>query len=243
MKRFIKYKNIVRDRYTIDNYGNIYDEVMLREIIPCKPSQNKGYSRVHLKTIEGKYKKFSVHSLVCKAYKPFRNISYNEINHIDGNKLNNHISNLEYCDRKLNAKHARDNGLYKTCEESPRSIFTKSEVIKICKLLEKGHNINYILEKMNYTNPQYRAYICSIKNRESWVDLTSKYSWDINAINYKTYEYDHICDFCDMITRGYTNKEISEKYKDLYDTKKLKNCLKKIKEGKLYKKIAKQYFK
>lgn len=44
-----------------------------------------------------------------------------EINHIDGNKDNNHVSNLEWCTRSHNVKHSFDTGLktphYLTDEE------------------------------------------------------------------------------------------------------------------------------
>ena len=44
-----------------------------------------------------------------------------EVNHIDGNKDNNHVSNLEWCTRSHNVKHSFDTGLktphYLTDEE------------------------------------------------------------------------------------------------------------------------------
>lgn len=59
---------------------------------------------------DGKRKNKTVHRLVASAFikNPF---NYAEINHIDGNPKNNNVSNLEWCDRNYNQKHAYTNGL------------------------------------------------------------------------------------------------------------------------------------
>lgn len=51
-----------------------------------------------------------IHRLVATLYvsNPYNK---KEVNHIDGNKLNNHYLNLEWCTRSDNLKHAYDNGL------------------------------------------------------------------------------------------------------------------------------------
>ena len=41
-------------------------------------------------------------------------MSQNYINHIDGSRLNNNASNLEWCDHKVNNNHAFDNDLIQT---------------------------------------------------------------------------------------------------------------------------------
>lgn len=69
----------------------------------------RGYPRVELYRGVGR-RKYLVHILVANAFIP-KIEGKNEINHIDGNKLNNSVGNLEWCTRSENMKHAYDSGL------------------------------------------------------------------------------------------------------------------------------------
>lgn len=60
----------------------------------------KGYHRVRLQK-DGKSKSFSVHRLVALAFIPNPN-SLPQVNHIDENKSNNCVSNLEWCTSEYN---------------------------------------------------------------------------------------------------------------------------------------------
>lgn len=72
---------------------------------------------------ENKLRSFKVHRLVALAHIPNPN-GFAEINHKDCNKLNNHVSNLEWCDRKGNMEHASKNSLITkiTRDRSNRSV-------------------------------------------------------------------------------------------------------------------------
>jgi hypothetical protein len=60
----------------------------------------------------GKMKNYSVHKLIALTFIT-NNYKYEMNNHIDGNKLNNNVNNLEWCDRSRNQIHAYQNGLQK----------------------------------------------------------------------------------------------------------------------------------
>lgn len=98
---------IIKDfsRYTIDHEGNVKNikcgNVMSHNL--CRV----GYHRVHLIDDNGKRKAVSVHRLVASHFVRGRSKTKKEVNHIDGNKSNNHYSNLEWCTRKHNMLHAR----------------------------------------------------------------------------------------------------------------------------------------
>ncbi len=68
-----------------------------------------GYSVVIL-TKNKKQKQHFVHRLVAEAFIPMQEGKY-EVNHIDGNKTNNNVSNLEWCTKSENIRHAFRTGL------------------------------------------------------------------------------------------------------------------------------------
>lgn len=79
-----------------------------------KHKMTSGYYFYRLKYPDGIYRNVSAHRLVAKFFvdNPCP-LSFDMVNHIDGNKLNNDYKNLEWCDKSHNMKHAYRNGLIK----------------------------------------------------------------------------------------------------------------------------------
>lgn len=70
-----------------------------------------GYFHVNLVgTGRGDIKQKVIHRLVAKAFIP-NPLNLPEVNHIDGNKLNNNVDNLEWVSREENIQHAYRIGL------------------------------------------------------------------------------------------------------------------------------------
>ena len=56
------------------------------------------------------YKMIRIHRAVAETFIPNPN-NLPQVNHIDGNKLNNMVDNLEWCDNRYNSQHAWDHNL------------------------------------------------------------------------------------------------------------------------------------
>lgn len=109
-----------------------------------------------------------VHRLVTFAFLGEPPEGKTDVNHIDGNPKNNHVSNLEWCNDSENLKHAHRLGLKKTVklfgEDSGAAKITESEVRKIRELSNslKIKEISILFSKIS------ECQIRRIINRTSW---------------------------------------------------------------------------
>lgn len=97
------------DRYKISTFGRVFSLSKERMLKP--QVINSGYEVVHLYR-GGKHTRriALIHRLVARTFLPEQSF-FIEINHLDGDKLNNHINNLEWCSRLENVRHAKAAGL------------------------------------------------------------------------------------------------------------------------------------
>lgn len=115
--------------YMVSNYGRVLSVsrivrsgktnfVKTKDIIMTKRPNKKGYDKVCL-NLNGKTKSVFVHRLVAIAFIANPN-NKPQVNHIDGNKSNNLVSNLEWCTNGENQIHAYRLGLNKVTGRAGR---------------------------------------------------------------------------------------------------------------------------
>ena len=92
--------------YTIDEDGVIRSSA---RNIEMKHNCSGPYKKINLYR-DGKYKSFLVHRLIATAFLPNPD-NKREVNHIDGDKHNNSINNLEWATPSENVNHALKTGL------------------------------------------------------------------------------------------------------------------------------------
>lgn len=93
--------------YRISNQGDIYSYKFNRIL---KPAERGGYLRTTL-TKDKKEKRYSIHRLVAENFLS-NNENKPQVNHIDGNKKNNCVDNLEWVTNKENCNHAVKQNLF-----------------------------------------------------------------------------------------------------------------------------------
>lgn len=93
--------------YCVSDDGHIFNSVgdEIKQIL----NKNNGYMQVHL-CKNGKPYTRKVHRLVAETFIPNPDC-LPQVNHKDGNKLNNNVTNLEWCTQSYNIKHSIATGL------------------------------------------------------------------------------------------------------------------------------------
>lgn len=101
-----------KNTYVVCSDGTVISTVVWRgsseRILKPHPNSH-GYLRVRM-VLNGVRQSRFVHKLVAEAFLPPRPSSKHEICHIDGNRLNNHASNLRWGTRKDNAADRKRHG-------------------------------------------------------------------------------------------------------------------------------------
>lgn len=155
-------KSIARKRYCGHKDSK---PQMMKERMLTRSTDRLGYVRVKLSK-NGKSQLKYIHRLLAEAFIENPK-NKKEINHIDGDKQNNDLENLEWTTRSKNMKHAFKIGLHKARkgEENNKTKLTTKEVSEIRELYESG---KYTQTKLGKMFDVTTANINEIVNNRTW---------------------------------------------------------------------------
>ena len=167
----------IRGNTRLGSDGRKLKEVLLKPWV-----QNSGYAVVSLR-LEGKTKDFLVHRLIGKTYlSDFKEDL--DINHINGNKLDNRLSNLECVTRSANIRHAYKVGLAYSSEKKKENAKRRGKAfrelngksIAMCDL--KTRNVLEVFEVMADAYKKYGYQVSAISRAASGKQKSSYgYFW------------------------------------------------------------------
>lgn len=175
INEFGEVRSIERSFTIANRFGALVEIKVHRKIL--KEIKSGRYARVTF-SVKQKMKSFSVHRLVALAFIPN---PYNKpcVNHKDGNRLNNHVSNLEWATYKENTIHAWDNNLMDRSKYGKNLIGKMPQTTKPVKDYITG--IEYKSTKdaelaLNMTPNTLRAYLYnSAKNTKRGLILRKRF--------------------------------------------------------------------
>lgn len=193
-----KYKNIA-----VTECGKVWNTKSERFL--TQTLNGNGYLTVSI-TETGKTAR--VHRVVCETFRPDCPFYGLDVNHKDGDKQNNHLSNLEWCTRSHNILHAMETGLNPSRgETNSRSVHTEETVRKACRLLEEGRR-NVDVTKATGID---KSYLSEIKAGKRWGHVSKDYNLKVRRTN--RYSERTIRQVCELLQAGMSPAAVSREVK------------------------------
>lgn len=163
----------LQEWYYVSNYGRVYSRFTDSLIKPG--NRRDGYLIVLLRTKDNSAIAPVIHRLVMMAHKPIANPDDFHVNHIDGIKTHNIITNLEWVTRSENMLHAYHTGLKNPGEAIHFAILNETIVREICRLLEQNYYPTEISRILNLEG--HVSLISEIKRRKNWKHISKDYNF------------------------------------------------------------------
>lgn len=247
----LDYPKVKPDTYEISNAGNVRNK---NTGIVLKPRIiNSGYYALGLYDSDGTCHNILHHRLVADVYCEGKSKERNTVNHIIGDKSNNHPWNLEWCSQKENNEHARINGLNNiSCENNYQARLTNEQVHRICQLLIKGYSYKEILDDIGLDSSDWKSnnydLIGNIRRGIAWKEISCQYDMSlIPKYTNSKYSEEQIRLVCSMIESGYSKIEIfnalhpDDTYVNSRVNKSFDEFYRGVKNKKSFKDISKDY--
>lgn len=133
-------------------------------------SNSKHYWRIRVPNGTGGGKMMAVHRLVAEAFIPNPE-GLPQINHIDGNKDNNCVSNLEWCNQSHNFLHAYSMGLVSKEKQSSNCHLRKLSKEDVLYIKKESSKVVFSKrgDKMRFCEEMRRKFNLKSKNTIFWI--------------------------------------------------------------------------
>ena len=179
----------IKDCYVIDDTGKIRN-INTGNYIKINKNHN-GYMRVSLMKKGGGTTSIQYHRLLMMLLKPIEGMEKLQINHIDGNKENNVLDNLQWVTSQENIHHAIKTGLtdfsYLQGEKTNLSHYTEKDAKLVIDLLKSNKYTDKEISKI--TGFPVRSFIAKIRRKETWTYLTKDIDTPLGKAERKTFIY------------------------------------------------------
>jgi len=195
---FLKYN------YYATEDGKIYSEVSNKFM--SQALDKDGYPRVSIMTEDGKRKLAPVHRLILLAFEPRLDSETLQVNHIDSNRTNNNLENLEWVTPMENVIHSINFGNRKSKGEN--NLFAEHSEREILEIIDLIYFTNLPFSEIANSYNSSIGMIEQISGSKTWKHLSRPKGGKLyRRINSE----EKILSIIDLLVDGeYSGKKIAE---------------------------------
>jgi len=132
----------IEDHYLVLAHGHVYSKRTNRRMVG--KIDKYGY-RILCLSLDLGVKHVGLHRIVAICWLDNPN-NLPQINHKDGDKLNNRVNNLEWCTAKHNTQHSYDTGLSKAWNKNKTGVYSEEQ---ICRMRKNQPNMKPVRVELN----------------------------------------------------------------------------------------------
>ena len=159
-----------KTNYEISENGMARNKTTNKILTPAKTQD--GFYQITL-IVDGKRITKKVHNLVAEAFLP--NPKHRKrVRHIDGNKLNNNLKNLEWAGplKGISKPFPQANNKIRCGEDALNNKYSEEQIIGVCSLLSEGNITNVDVSRITGVPSKI---VSKIKNRKLWRHISESY--------------------------------------------------------------------
>jgi hypothetical protein len=199
------WKQIDGTQYSISTFGRLRNN---RTGLVTLGSLQNGYRTFSLSDNGVVLGRFRIHRLVAEAFIPNPE-NKSQVNHLDGIRDNNNVTNLEWATPRENVQHAYDTGLMLRGSGRPASILIEEDIPEIIYYMSVGYKDAAIANIYGVT----RQAINAIRIGDTWqhlgLDVIGRYK---GASRVRKLTAEDIPDIRSSIAKGISDTVIAKSY-------------------------------
>ena len=201
--RYVRFDCLNKDVYLVSEYGDVYS--VKRKIFLKTYLDKDGYKKTSLQMKNGQRLSISIHRLVAFAFlgDPDSSMISPTVDHIDGNKLNNHYTNLRWRERSVNSSERKCTAYG---ERNGCAVLKEQEVLEICGYLQ---DTDMSLEQIGNMYNVDKSTISNIKRRKRWQYLSKDFVFAIRKQKNKEEAAKQRREIARLFSCGYNQAQIT----------------------------------
>ncbi len=186
--------------YSITPSGDVYSHRSCRLLKRYNHPSGYKFTALHK---DGKRHQRLIHRVVAAAYIPNPD-NLPTVNHKDGDKTNNKVSNLEWMSYRDNNLHALETGLNNPAN---RRAFSDEEAHTICKMLMDGWRQKDIVDSLGLD----RSSVKQVRYSGYYEHVTSEYDWSKCPTRSTKVSVESAIKVCELLQEGDSYQSIHQK--------------------------------